>query len=58
MKSKIDIGIDEKSREEIAKGLSHLLADTYTLYLKLTITTERNIAYVSNSSCYVRRTIQ
>ena len=34
MKSKIDIGIDEKSREEIAKGLSHLLADTYTLYLK------------------------
>jgi starvation-inducible DNA-binding protein len=34
MKSKIDIGIDEKSREEIAKGLSTLLADTYTLYLK------------------------
>ncbi len=34
MKSKIDIGIDQKSREEIAKGLSHLLADTYTLYLK------------------------
>lgn len=34
MKTKIDIGIDEKHREEIAKGLSHLLADTYTLYLK------------------------
>lgn len=34
MKSKIDIGIDEKHREEIAKGLSTLLADTYTLYLK------------------------
>ena len=34
MKSKIDIGIDEKSREEIAQGLSRLLADTYTLYLK------------------------
>lgn len=34
MKAKIDIGIDEKHREEIAKGLSHLLADTYTLYLK------------------------
>ena len=34
MKSKIDIGIDQKSREEIAKGLSNLLADTYTLYLK------------------------
>lgn len=30
----IDIGIDEKSRGEIAKGLSKLLADTYTLYLK------------------------
>lgn len=34
MKAKIDIGLDEKSREEIAKGLSRLLADTYTLYLK------------------------
>lgn len=34
MKTKIDIGIDEKNREEIAKGLSRLLADTYTLYLK------------------------
>ncbi|MBY0414143.1 MAG: DNA starvation/stationary phase protection protein [Bdellovibrionales bacterium] len=34
MKTKIDIGIDEKHREEIAKGLSRLLADTYTLYLK------------------------
>jgi starvation-inducible DNA-binding protein len=30
----IDIGIDEKSRGEIAEGLSKLLADTYTLYLK------------------------
>ncbi len=30
---KIDIGISEKDRKEIAKGLSHLLADTYTLYL-------------------------
>lgn len=34
MKAKIDIGIDEKHREEIAAGLSRLLADTYTLYLK------------------------
>ncbi len=34
MKSKIDIGIDEKHREEIAAGLSRVLADTYTLYLK------------------------
>ena len=31
---KIDIGIDEPQREEIAQGLSKLLADTYTLYLK------------------------
>jgi starvation-inducible DNA-binding protein len=30
----IDIGIDEKARSEIAEGLSHLLADTYTLYLQ------------------------
>lgn len=34
MKAKIDIGISEKHREEISKGLSHFLADTYTLYLK------------------------
>jgi starvation-inducible DNA-binding protein len=32
--SEIDIGIDAKHREAIADGLSHLLADTYTLYLK------------------------
>lgn len=30
----IDIGIDEASRKEIAEGLSKLLADSYTLYLK------------------------
>jgi starvation-inducible DNA-binding protein len=30
----IDIGISEKERAKIAEGLSHLLADTYTLYLK------------------------
>jgi starvation-inducible DNA-binding protein len=30
----IDIGIDAKTREEIANGLSRVLADTYTLYLK------------------------
>ena len=29
----INIGISEKDRASIAKGLSHLLADTYTLYL-------------------------
>ena len=30
----IDIGIAEPARREIADGLSRLLADTYTLYLK------------------------
>jgi starvation-inducible DNA-binding protein len=30
----INIGIDEKNRQEIADGLARLLADTYTLYLK------------------------
>lgn len=30
----INIGIDTKERRAIAEGLSHLLADTYTLYLK------------------------
>ncbi|WP_431655705.1 Dps family protein [Pantanalinema rosaneae] len=30
----INIGIEEKERQEIAQGLSKLLADTYTLYLK------------------------
>jgi starvation-inducible DNA-binding protein len=30
----IDIGISDKDRKAIAKGLSKLLADTYTLYLQ------------------------
>lgn len=30
----IDIGIDARKREEIANGLSRVLADTYTLYLQ------------------------
>jgi starvation-inducible DNA-binding protein len=30
----INIGIDEKDRQAIAAGLSRLLADSYTLYLK------------------------
>ena len=30
----MDIGISQKDREQIVKGLSELLADTYTLYLK------------------------
>jgi starvation-inducible DNA-binding protein len=32
--STIDIGISESNRKTIAEGLSRLLADTYTLYLK------------------------
>jgi starvation-inducible DNA-binding protein len=31
---KVEIGIETKDREAIASGLSRLLADTYTLYLK------------------------
>lgn len=31
---KIDIGIDAGEREAIANGMSRVLADTYTLYLK------------------------
>lgn len=30
----VNIGINEEDRKAIAEGLSHLLADTYTLYLK------------------------
>lgn len=30
----MDIGIKEEDRKHIAQGLSYLLADTYTLYLK------------------------
>ena len=30
----IDIGISEEDRQAITGGLAHLLADTYTLYLK------------------------
>lgn len=33
-KVKIDIGIEPAKREAIAQGLSRVLADTYTLYLK------------------------
>lgn len=31
---KIDIGIEEKDRKDIAQGLSRLLADSYILYVK------------------------
>lgn len=34
MKQAINIGIKDDDRKSIAEGLSHLLADTYTLYLK------------------------
>ena len=30
----VDIGINPQDRKAIAQGLSRLLADTYTLYLK------------------------
>ena len=30
----VDIGIESKKREQIAQGLSKVLADSYTLYLK------------------------
>jgi starvation-inducible DNA-binding protein len=33
VKSKINLGINEKDRKDIAAGLSRLLADSYTLYL-------------------------
>ncbi|WDD96419.1 non-specific DNA-binding protein DpsA [Burkholderia sp. FERM BP-3421] len=32
--TQINIGISDKDRKKIADGLSHLLADTYTLYMK------------------------
>jgi starvation-inducible DNA-binding protein len=32
--TRLDIGIDAKDRKAIAEGLAHLLADSYTLYLK------------------------
>ena len=34
MSTDINIGINEEDRQNIAKGLSRLLADSYTLYLK------------------------
>lgn len=34
MSTQINIGINEEMRGEIGQGLSRLLADTYTLYLK------------------------
>jgi len=34
MQEKLNIGISDGDRKTIVEGLSHLLADTYTLYLK------------------------
>ena len=34
MSTEINIGISEQDRQEIARGLARLLADSYTLYLK------------------------
>ncbi|REK22704.1 MAG: DNA starvation/stationary phase protection protein [Actinobacteria bacterium] len=31
---KLDTGLSEEAREEVAEGLERLLADTYTLYVK------------------------
>lgn len=31
---KIDIGITDKQRKKVADGLSHFMADAYTLYMK------------------------
>ncbi|WP_164662997.1 Dps family protein, partial [Pseudomonas viridiflava] len=31
---RIEIGINEQDRQQIVDGLSHLLSDTYVLYLK------------------------
>jgi starvation-inducible DNA-binding protein len=42
----IDIGIAESSRVEIADGLSRLLADTYTLYIKTLLSLECNWPHV------------
>ncbi len=44
----IHLGIEEQDREKIAEGLSRLLADTYTLYLKTQFPLERNRSDVSN----------
>ena len=35
----INISIEKADREKIGEGLSRLLADSYTLYLKRTIST-------------------
>ena len=40
----IDIGIDQEHRQKIADGLSRLLADSYTLYLKTHTHSEYNRA--------------
>ncbi len=50
----IDIGINEKDRDEIAKELSKLLTDTYSLYLK-THSFHWNVSWtnVSNPASYV-----
>ena len=38
MDPKVNIGINEPQRSEIAKGLARFLADTYTLYLGVRLT--------------------
>jgi starvation-inducible DNA-binding protein len=43
-KSEINLGISDADRKKIADGLSHLLADSYTLYL-LTHNFHWNVTY-------------
>jgi len=38
----VDIGFESKKREQIAQGLSKVLADSYTLYLTATRYTFRS----------------
>jgi hypothetical protein len=40
----IDIGIDEPARREVADGLGRLLADSYTLYWRPTVSTGTSAA--------------
>ena len=51
---KLNTGIEESARKDIAKALSKVLADSYTLYLK-THNYHWNVKgpHVSNSSSHV-----
>lgn len=54
----INIGIAEQDRAAIAEGLSRLLADTYTLYLKThNFPLERHRSDVQHPAPDVRRSV-